>query len=397
MKRRIVEIGSGVALFAVVATLQAQLVDLRQRQQVTARAGTAWDPLGERELERTRAELSRLQQDYQHALDERLERVEERVDAATRSAEDARELESELEAARREARSFQTTIARDVDATRSLVQSYEAALRETDARTREAAEQSRTVLEQLHGRAEPDADVLTRELLLPTVQLEGRDTVGSGTLVRSARNAATGEVENYVLTAYHVVRNIFTDTPTAKRDGMSIKMYLPGGERLTVRGDLVASERSIDVALVRLQTDRVFDTVARVVPRDRATGIAVWDGVFAIGCPLGNDPIPTRGVITSTRNVINGSNYWMLNAPTYYGNSGGGIFLAETRELAGVFSKIYTHGHGVPVVVPHMGLCTPMATVYEWLDREGLAAVLPDDPSAAPPIAERVDLASPPR
>jgi hypothetical protein len=32
-----------------------------------------------------------------------------------------------------------------------------------------------------------------------------------------------------------------------------------------------------------------------------------------------------------------------------------------------VFSKIYTHGKGQPVVVPHMGLCTPMDLIYEWL------------------------------
>ena len=83
----------------------------------------------------------------------------------------------------------------------------------------------------------------------------------------------------------------------------------------------------------------------------------------------------------------------MISAPTYYGNSGGGIFLADGRRLLGVFSKIYTHGRGNPVVVPHMGLCTPMSAIYAWLDAEGYGDVIPQVPLAA----DAADLSSPGR
>ena len=36
--------------------------------------------------------------------------------------------------------------------------------------------------------------------------------------------------------------------------------------------------------------------------------------------------------------------------------------------MVGIFSKIYTHGGLRPMVVPHMGLVTPLDGVYDWLD-----------------------------
>ena len=123
------------------------------------------------------------------------------------------------------------------------------------------------------------------------------------------------------------------------------------------------------------------------VPRSRRdVDVRVWERVYTVGCPLGNDPIPTRGEISSVKNQLNGTNYWMINAPTYFGNSGGGVYLAESRELVGVFSKIYTHGRGNPIVVPHMGLCTPMDSIYAWLERDGMEFVLEERALAAPEL-----------
>ena len=90
--------------------------------------------------------------------------------------------------------------------------------------------------------------------------------------------------------------------------------------------------------------------------------------MIAVGCPLGNDPIPTRGEVADTSHSVDGSTYWMINAPTYIGNSGGAIFDARSHRVVGVFSKIYTHGSLRPTVVPHMGLVTAMDKVYAWLE-----------------------------
>ncbi|MFQ5634674.1 MAG: FAD-dependent oxidoreductase, partial [Gammaproteobacteria bacterium] len=50
------------------------------------------------------------------------------------------------------------------------------------------------------------------------------------------------------------------------------------------------------------------------------------------------------GEVADERHEVDGEHYWMISAPTYIGNSGGGIFDAQTHELLAVFSKIYTHG-----------------------------------------------------
>ena len=92
--------------------------------------------------------------------------------------------------------------------------------------------------------------------------------------------------------------------------------------------------------------------------------------------PLGNDPVPSQGEVSSLKNELNGANYWMITAPTYFGNSGGGVYRADTHQLIGVFSKIYTHGKGSPVVIPHMGLCTPMDEIYKWLQEDKYDHVL---------------------
>ncbi|HIE70543.1 MAG TPA: hypothetical protein EYP98_10405 [Planctomycetes bacterium] len=162
------------------------------------------------------------------------------------------------------------------------------------------------------------------------------------------------------------MRNILADTPQAKHTGFDVTIYL-ATEKLIVKGRMVASEPKIDAALVKLETERQLPNVANVLPRDETDEVRVWDPVCAVGCPLGNDPVPSKGEVSSLHNELNGANYWMVNAPTYFGNSGGGIYRADTRQLIGVFSKIYTHGTGQPVVVPHMGLCTPIDLIYAWL------------------------------
>ena len=84
---------------------------------------------------------------------------------------------------------------------------------------------------------------------------------------------------------------------------------------------------------------------------------------------------------------VDGETYWMINAPTYIGNSGGGIFDSETHELLGIFSKIYTHGNLRPTVVPHMGLVVPLETIYDWMGSVGFAQLEPSRSEGRPQTA----------
>ena len=73
----------------------------------------------------------------------------------------------------------------------------------------------------------------------------------------------------------------------------------------------------------------------------------------------------------------------MINAPTYFGNSGGGVYSVPDCNLIGIFSMIYTYGKAKPRLVPHMGLFLPLGTIRRWLDNEGLGFVHEGSPVPA--------------
>ena len=223
-------------------------------------------------------------------------------------------------------------------------------------------------LERLKVSLLEDKEHLRKALLLPSVQLNGPDTVGSGTLVYSGPARKGPGWETFVFTSYHVVRDIFSDIPSDKEKVVDVTIYLPKGKK-TFKADLVAQETRIDLAILKLRSKVRIPFTASLATREELERLDVFTKIVAVGCPLGNDPIPTEGVVTDMKNTIGRANYWMINAPTYLGNSGGGVFLADSRHLVGVFSKIFTHGKFNPAVVPHMGLCTPLPDILKWLEK----------------------------
>ena len=376
MKRTLLEVFCGLAALVLmvsfhqqVARLEAQQQDVSALERKVDRAVEAAATSGKtRDLDTLRTVVEQTEQ--------RMRQLEAQLRTAAAGSEQANAIADELARAKTDVTTFRNQLSTDFERTKALVDAY---INEVRAKEQDAAlriSQTQQKIEKLESQVYRDPGELTRTMLLPTVQLNGDDTVGSGTIVFSGDNPRNGnKVETYALTSYHVVRNILADTPKAQHDGFDVTIYLPG-EKLVVKGKMVASQPKIDAALVRLFTDRRLPFVADVLPRTETDAVKVWDPVCAVGCPLGNDPVPSHGEVSSLKNELNGANYWMVNAPTYFGNSGGGIYRAETRQLIGVFSKIYTHGKGNPVVVPHMGLCTPIEQIYTWLEDEKLGHLL---------------------
>jgi S1-C subfamily serine protease len=234
------------------------------------------------------------------------------------------------------------------------------------------AESAREGLEIVERELEHDPDGMWNHLLGPTVQVSGSETVGTGVLVASTRDA--GDV--LVLTAWHVIRDLFEAEASAAIE-VPVAVYAREGGPRHETARLLEHDAALDVALLRLEVGAQATATARLAPRARLKGVRVFDRVYAVGCPLGNDPIPTFGEIADVRHVIDGQGYWMVSAPTYIGNSGGGIFDAGSHELLALFTKIYTHGTVRPAVVTHMGLATPLSAVYDWLDRVGYGSLEP--------------------
>ena len=382
MKRTLLEILAGSAVLVLLFSLHHQVARLKQD---AGKVNDLADMVQSGLNQRTAAEETGRRK-WLATFQEKLADLEVRVAEASQTHADTTQLREALQQERDEYSKFRQEILRDVNRTQSLMDTYVDELRSNAKRAQTSLEQTRHDLNRVADHVVPDHGTLSRTMLSPTVQLNGNDTVGSGTLVYSGPSPRGGQAESYVLTSYHVVRNILSDTPAAKTDGVQTTIYV-GDQRKEARADLLLHEPKIDAALLKLRGSEVWPGLARVLRGDRANSVEVWDPIYAVGCPLGNDPIPTNGSISSLKNELNGANYWMINAPTYFGNSGGGVYLAESRELIGVFSKIYTHGKGNPVVIPHMGLCTPITAIHEWLCREKMDWVLTGDDVTADPSA----------
>ena len=229
---------------------------------------------------------------------------------------------------------------------------------------------------------ERDPSRMWHELVGPVVQLAGDATVGSGVLLESQRRKDRDGWVTYLLTSWHVVRDIYGSVDRVSQP-VPVRMYEADGTSRDERAKMVVYDVALDLALLEMDLDVAVPHGARLGAREKLGHLQIFDTVYAVGCPLGNDPIPTVGEIAATNHRVDGQSYWMVSAPTYIGNSGGGIFDARTHELVGIFSKIYTHGASRSTIVPHMGLATPLPVVYDWLDRAGYTAMVEPTHAAA--------------
>jgi S1-C subfamily serine protease len=394
MKRTLLEVFCGLVALVLMVSFHQQVARLEAQQQDFG----ALERKVERAVEAA-AVVDRMRdvealREIVAKTESRMRELEEQLRTAAAGSDHAQAIAQELDRAKLDVATFRNQLSTDFERTKAMVDAYMTEVRAKEANAALQLSQTQKDIGKLAGQIYRDPNEMTRTMLLPTVQLNGDDTVGSGTIVFSGENPkANGAIETYALTSYHVVRNILADTPKAHHEGFDVTIYLPG-EKVVVKGRMVASQPKIDAALVRVFTDKKLPFVANVLPRGETGAVKVWDPVCAVGCPLGNDPVPSHGEVSSLKNELNGANYWMVNAPTYFGNSGGGIYRADTRQLIGVFSKIYTHGKGTPVVVPHMGLCTPIEAVYEWLGGEKLEHLLQ---SSSVPRVDLSQLATPPK
>lgn len=231
-----------------------------------------------------------------------------------------------------------------------------------------------------------DEDRMWRELVGPVVQLAGEETVGSGILLES-RQIDEKRWRTCILTAWHVVRDIVQEGDP-RTTPIPVTIYRPERETRPETAYILAHEPGIDAALLVLDCDDRVECGAKLAASTTIARRRIFDQIYAVGCPLGNDPIPTFGEIADTHHRVDNLRYWMVSAPTYIGNSGGGIFDAESHELLGIFSKIYTHGTLRPTVVPHMGLVVPLTEVYDWLERTDQLSLL------EPPVSTTARTAS---
>jgi S1-C subfamily serine protease len=288
------------------------------------------------------------------AVEARLEKLDERLTLERRaSREEHDQLVYELERLRKQ----------DVASASQHIASVEARVQ----MLRELADRA----ERESSARKLDTALIHRELVEPTVRVNAKSEVGSGTLVYSRRRK--DRVHTLVLTAWHIVKDnvVGEGGPSSVEIDVYDQHLRPREER----GRVVARHENLDLALLELESEKPVAVTARLPRPSELERLTIFSPVYAIGCPLGYAPMPTSGQITSKDKELDGLTYWMMNAPTIFGNSGGGIYAADTRQLVGVLSRISAYKNLIDVAVPHMGIVTPITQVYDWLDSTEFAYV----------------------
>ncbi len=220
---------------------------------------------------------------------------------------------------------------------------------------------------------ERNVNEMYSSMISPTVRISCGMEVGSGTIVYSKLDG-DGLIHNYAFTALHVVSENFS----SKASPISVVNFDRFGNESQSFSAKLIDVNEKDLALIEFVSDDVLPH-ASLMPRSRVGELEVFDSVYALGCPLGYAVMPSFGELSSKSKALGGENYWMINAPTIFGNSGGGIYYAETSELIGVLTRVSAYNNFINIAVPHMGILVPIHDVYSWLEESRLQFIY--DPS----------------
>ena len=227
------------------------------------------------------------------------------------------------------------------------------------------------------------------KILYPVSRVRAADSGGSGVLVYSKEDSQRpGEYINIALTCEHVIAKNVTvkdewDTVLkreVKRDvttEVTIEMFDYDNSEVvsanSIKADIIAYDKNHDLAAVRLHSKKQMPYVASLVAKDAIKCLQIADPVWVSGCSLLHDPFPNPGTLTYLREMIDQKAYIMQNAPSIFGNSGGGLFHGVTGELLGLTSRITVTQLGFGVDVQSwMGFSTHPDRLYEFFEHQEL-------------------------
>ena len=234
------------------------------------------------------------------------------------------------------------------------------------------------------------------KILYPVSRVRASDSGGSGVLVYSKEDSKhPGEFINIALTCEHVIaKNVIVkdewDTVLkreVKRDVTSevtMEMFDYDNSEVisanSIKADIIAYDKNHDLAAVRLHSKKQMPYVATVIPKDAIGCLQIADPVWVSGCSLLHAPFPNAGTITYLREMIDQKAYIMQNAPSIFGNSGGGLFHGVTGNLLGLTSRITVTQLGFGMDVQSwMGFSTHPDRLYEFFDHQELQFLYDDN------------------
>lgn len=233
-----------------------------------------------------------------------------------------------------------------------------------------------------------DIKTLHERILYPVVRVRTKKAGGSGTVIQSMPDPRNeGEYLTFILTNWHVIEGAIQvkkqwnsilkreiDVEIFEQVTVEIFDYVRQSEMTsanTHRADILAYDRNHDLAVLKLDSPRKVEHVAEIVTPDDAKEIRLFTKLWTSGCSLGHDPFANAGELTYLHEQIEGKLYWMCNANSIFGNSGGGVFHGETGEQIGVTARISAIqvGFGFDIMT-WMGFFIPPPRIHEFFDEQ---------------------------
>jgi len=233
------------------------------------------------------------------------------------------------------------------------------------------------------------------KILYPVTKVMAGNAGGSGVLVYSKEDPEKpGEYINIALTCQHVIDgaikvseqwdNILKkDVKTDVLEEVRIEVFDYDKSKVvsanSTTAQIIAYDKHHDIAAVQLNNTRPMRNVASIIPREEIKELQVTDPVWVCGCSLLHDPFPSPGNLTYLREIIDQKAYLMQNAPSIFGNSGGGLFHGETGHLLGLTSRITATqlGFGIDIMT-WMGFSTHPDRLYEFFEHQELQFLYDD-------------------
>ncbi len=226
------------------------------------------------------------------------------------------------------------------------------------------------------------------QILYPVTRVKAGKAGGSGVLVYSEPDPIdANKYINIVLTCQHVINDAISVKNEwdsllkreIKKDIMeevAIEVFDYDGSKISSanssQAEIIAYDKGHDLAAVKLNNTRQQDYVAKIYPKDKIDDLKLFDEVWTSGCSLLHDPFANKGELTYLREIIEQKAYLMYNAPSIFGNSGGGLFHAN-GSLLGLCSRITNIqlGFGIDVMT-WMGFSTHPSRMYEFFEHQEL-------------------------
>ena len=200
---------------------------------------------------------------------------------------------------------------------------------------------------------------LVNQLGEAVVQVRTPSGLGSGFIINE---------DGFLMTNFHVIEG---------ETQISVEVYHQTGGELERKSykqvRIIAINKFGDMALLKI--DDKDAPKFKYVLLGSADALAVGEGVFAIGSPLGLERTVTEGILSTKTRQMAGELFLQTTAQINPGNSGGPLFNLR-GEVVGITNMKITFGEG-------LGFAIPIESVKYFLDHREAFAYSTDNPSNA--------------